>query len=260
MMHGYWLRRYGIEGSYEKLDVTPDQLAGFFDRFRKEGYVGANVTIPHKIAVMEHVDRIDDVAKAMGAVNCIWWDDGALVGGNTDALGFIGNLDEQVPGWDASAKRAVIQGAGGAARAAAYGLKTRGLEVALCNRTFSKAEKLAAELGVTAHARDKLDALLADADVVVNATSLGMVGQPPNDIDLSPLKSDAIVYDVVYVPLETGFLKAARARGLRTVDGLGMLLHQGVAGFQRWFDVRPEVTAELRNLLEDDIRASTPGA
>ena len=134
--------------------------------------------------------------------------------------------------------------------------------MALCNRTVAKAQKLAGELGqgVTAHGLDELATLLPRAELLVNATSLGMVGQPPMRIDLSPMKPSAIVYDAVYVPLETGLLKAARQRGLRTVDGLGMLLHQGVAGFEKWFGVRPDVTPELRKLLEDDIRASTPGA
>jgi shikimate dehydrogenase len=258
MMHGHWLKRHGIDATYEKLDVSPEKLEDFFNDFRSKHYIGANVTIPHKLAVMKHVDQIDNVAKAMGAVNCLWWEDGKLVGGNTDALGFIGNLDEAVPGWDKDAKRAVIIGAGGAARAAAYGLKTRGLSVALCNRTTEKAQKLATELGegVTAHRMDALAGLLADADLLVNATSLGMVGQPPLDIDLSPLKPEAIVYDVIYVPLDTTLLQAAKRMGLRTVDGLGMLLHQGVVGFNRWFNVKPEVTPELRQLLENDIRAS----
>ena len=262
MMHGYWLKRYGIEGSYEKLDVPPEALGDFFARFRKEKWVGGNVTIPHKLAVMTHVDRVDGVAQAMGAVNCMWWEDGTLVGGNTDALGFVGNLDERVPGWDKSARHAVIMGAGGAARAAAYGLKSRGLTVSLCNRTKEKAEKLAAHFGgeVSAHGIDALPQLLRNADLLVNATSLGMIGQAPLDVDLAALKSEAIVYDVVYVPLETALLKAAKARGLRTVDGLGMLLHQGVEGFRRWFGQTPEVTAELRKLLEDDIHAKTPGA
>jgi shikimate dehydrogenase len=262
MLHGYWLKRYAIDGSYEKLDVPPEQLGDFFARFRKEKYIGANVTIPHKMAVMSHVDRIDDVARAMGAVNALWWDSGSLVGGNTDALGFIGNLDVTVQGWDSDAGFTVVLGAGGAARAAAFGLKTRGFAVALCNRTVEKAQKLADELGegVTAHGPDELAKLLPEADLLVNATSLGMVGQPPTSVDLSPMKPSAIVYDAVYVPLDTGLLKAARQRGLRTVDGLGMLLHQGVAGFQKWFDIRPDVTPDLRKLLEDHIRASTPGA
>lgn len=262
MLHGYWLKRYGIAGSYERVDVPPDGLATFFDTFDEQGWVGGNVTVPHKTAVIPYLGRIDDAAEAMGAVNTIWREEDALVGGNTDSLGFMGNLDELVPGWDSTARRAVILGAGGATRAAAYGLKTRGLDVALCNRTVAKAEALAAHFGdgVSAHGLDDLDKLMRDADVLVNATSLGMVGQPPLEIDLAPLKSDAIVYDVVYVPLETALLKAAKARGLRTVDGLGMLLHQAVVGFSHWFGRTPEVTEELRTLLADDIRAKTPGA
>lgn len=262
MLHGYWLKRYGIPGSYERVDVPPEQLAAFFDRFKEVGWVGGNVTVPHKMAVIPYLDRIDDAAKAIGAVNALWWDGGALVGGNTDAMGFIGNLDELVPGWDRGARRAVILGAGGATRAAVYGLRSRGLEVALCNRTVAKAEALAAHFGkgVTGQGLDELEALMGDADLLVNTTSLGMVGQPPLAIDLAPLKPEAIVYDVVYVPLETGLLKAAKARGHRTVDGLGMLLHQAVEGFRHWFDRTPEVTGELRTLLSDDIRAKTPGA
>ena len=262
MMHGYWLKRYGIDGTYEKLDVPPETLGDFFAHLRQERYVGCNVTIPHKLAVMALVDRVDGVAQAMGAVNCIWWEGNTLVGGNTDALGFIGNLDEKIPEWDKSARRAVVMGAGGAARAAAYGLKTRGLTVSLCNRTKEKAEQLAAHIGkeVSAHGVEALSQLLRDTDLLVNATSLGMVGQPPVNMDLGILKPGAIVYDVVYVPLETELLKAAKGLGLRTVDGLGMLLHQGVEGFRRWFGKTPEVTAELRKLLEDDIRAKTPGA
>ena len=198
----------------------------------------------------------------MGAVNTLWWEDDALIGGNTDYIGFLGNIDEMVPGWDRGARRATVLGAGGAARAATYGLCGRGLEVALCNRTVAKAEALATHFGagVSAHGLDALPGLLEGCDLLVNTTSLGMVGQPPLDIDLGPLKADAIVYDVIYVPLETAMLKAAKARGHRTVDGLGMLLHQAVEGFNHWFGLRPEVTGELRSLLVDDIRAKTPGA
>jgi shikimate dehydrogenase len=262
MLHGYWLKHYGIAGSYERLDIPPADIPGFFSDFRHAGWVGGNVTVPHKTAVIPFLDRIDAAARAMGAVNTIWWDDDALVGGNTDAIGFIGNLDDRVPDWDRSARRAVILGAGGAARAAIHGLRGRGLTVALCNRTVEKAQALAAHFGegVTAHGIGDFPSLLAEADVLVNATSLGMVGQPPNETDLGPLKPGAIVYDVVYVPLETGLLRAAKARGHRTVDGLGMLLHQAVAGFRHWFGVTPNVTDELRQIIADDIRAKTPGA
>jgi len=261
MLHGYWLDRYGIAGSYERVDVAPEALENFFSTYRQNGWVGGNVTVPHKLAVIPFLDRVDAAAEAMGAVNTIWWEDGKLVGGNTDWIGFLGNLDELVPGWDGTAKQAVIIGAGGAARAAAYGLKSRGLTVALCNRTASKAQEIAAHFGgMSGHGLDTLPELLRQADVLVNTTSLGMLGKPPLEIDLTPLKSGAIVYDVIYVPLETDILKQAKTRGHRTVDGLGMLLHQAVEGFRHWFGRTPEVTQELRKLLIDDIRAKTPGA
>lgn len=261
MLHGYWLDRYGIAGSYERVDVPPEALAGFFAAYRENGWVGGNVTVPHKLAVIPFLDRIDDAAEAMGAVNTIWWADGQLVGGNTDWIGFLGNLDELVPGWDSGAKRAVIIGAGGAARAAAYGLKSRGLTVSLCNRTVSKAAEIAAHLGgMSGHGLDALPEQMKEADILVNATSLGMLGKPPLEVDLTPLKPGAVVYDVIYVPLETDILKDAKSRGHRTLDGLGMLLHQAVEGFRHWFGQTPEVTKDLRALLIDDIRAKTPGA
>lgn len=262
MMHGYWLQRMGIEGSYEKLDIHPDEIDAFFAGYREAGWIGGNVTVPHKLAVIPHLVVVDDDATAMGAVNIITWRDGKLVGGNTDALGFLGNIDELAPGWDQGAKKAVVMGAGGAARAAIYGLRQRGLEVAVCNRTLAKADLMVEQFGsgVSAHPREDIASLISDTDVLVNATSLGMVGQPPLEIDLSPLKPTAVVYDVVYVPLKTELLKQAEQRGHRTVDGLGMLLHQGVEGFRRWFGQTPEVTQELRDMLSEDIRAKTPGA
>jgi shikimate dehydrogenase len=177
-------------------------------------------------------------------------------------MGFLGNIDELVPNWAKDTKRAVVLGAGGAARAATYGLLTRGVEVAICNRTVAKAQALATHFGgaSSAHGLEDIDGLLRDCDLLVNTTSLGMVNQPPLKIDLAPLKPSAVVYDVIYVPLETDLLKTAKAKGHRTVDGLGMLLHQGTVGFSRWFGQKPEVTVELRQLLIDDIRAKTPGA
>jgi shikimate dehydrogenase len=262
MLHGYWLKRYGIDGSYERLDVPPAELDAFFAGFRAAGWAGGNVTVPHKTAVIAHAGRLDAAAEAMGAVNTLWYEGETLVGGNTDALGFLGNLDERAPGWDAKPGRAALLGAGGAARAAIYGLRQRGFTVAVFNRTPAKAEALATRFGpgVSAHGIDELAAQLSATDLLVNATSLGMTGQPPNTLDLAPLPAHAVVHDVVYAPLETGLLRAAAARGLRTVDGLGMLLHQAVAGFRHWFGKTPEVTAELRAILEADIRAKTPSA
>lgn len=260
MLHTYWLDRYGIVGSYEKVDVAPEMLDSFFSGYRDAGWVGGNVTVPHKVAVMKYLDRIDAGATAIGAVNTIWWEGDALVGGNTDWQGFLGNLDERAPGWDRTGGHAVIIGAGGAARAAAFALKSRGMTVALCNRTEDKAVEIADALGgMSGHGLDALPGLLGEADLLVNTTSLGMAGKPPLDIDLSPLKSGAVVHDIVYVPLETDLLGQAKARGHRTVDGLGMLLHQAVEGFRHWFGRTPEVTAELRERLENDIRATSPG-
>jgi shikimate dehydrogenase len=261
MLHGYWLDRLGIAGSYELVDVAPEALGDFFAAYRENGWVGGNVTVPHNLAVNPFLDKVDAAAEAMGAVNTIWWENGQLVGGNTDWIGFLGNLDELVPGWDDGAKRAVIIGAGGAARAAAYGLKLRGLSVSLCNRTPSKAEDIATHLGgMSGHGLEALAEQMKEADILVNATSLGMLGKPPLEVDLAPLKPSAVVYDVIYVPLETDLLKDAKSRGHPTLDGLGMLLHQAVEGFRHWFGEKPEVTEDLRQLLIDDIRAKTPGA
>ncbi len=261
MLHGYWLKKYGIEGSYEHAEVSPEALDGFFAGFRDAGWVGGNITVPHKLAVIPHLDRIDAAAEALGAVNTIWWEGDSLVGGNTDWIGVLGNLDELAPGWDAGGGKAVVIGAGGAARAAAYALKSRGMSVALANRTVGKAEGLAEHFGgMTGHGMDALPGLMRDADMLVNTTSLGMHGSPTLELDLTTLKPSAMVHDVIYVPLETDLLKQAKARGHRTVDGLGMLLHQAVEGFRHWFDVTPVVTPELRQMLIDDIRAKTPGA
>ena len=262
MLHGYWLDQLGIAGAYDRCDVPPENLGTFFAGLRDNGYVGGNITVPHKTAAMAHVAWVDDAAKAIGAINTIWSENGRFVGGNTDAIGFLGNLDDRAPGWGASGHVAVVLGAGGAARAAAYALLQRGFEVRLVNRTPDHARELARHFGenVIAHSWNELGAVLPRADVFVNTTCLGMLGKPPLEIDLAGLKQSAVVHDVVYVPLETGLLKAAKARGHRIVDGVGMLLHQAVAGFEHWFGVRPTVTEELRHLIEADIRATTPGA
>ena len=262
MLHGYWLKLYGIDGSYEALDIAPDEIPDFFAGFREAGWAGGNVTVPHKMAVIPYLSRIDENARAMGAVNTIWWDGEDLVGGNADSLGFMGNLDDRAPGWDHGAKKAVVLGAGGAARAVVWGLKGRGLNVVIVNRTKSKADDLAAHFGgrVASAEMGALGHELAEADILVNATSLGMVGQPHNEVDLSTLKPTATVADIVYVPLETQLLKQAAVRGHRTVDGLGMLLHQAVFGFRHWFGTTPEVTEELREMIMADIRAKTKGA
>ena len=258
MLHGYWLRTLGIEGAYELADVAPDDFAAFFRGLGANGFAGGNITKPHKEQAFRLVDRREDAADAIGAVNTVWYENGALIGGNTDWLGIVLSLDAIAPGWDKG--RALVLGAGGAARAATYGFRQRGLSVSLVNRTRARAEQLAANVpGVTVHGYDALPRLMADADVLINTTSLGQAGNPQLEIDLTNLKRSAIVYDVIYVPLETGLLKAARRAGHRTVDGLSMLLYQAVNGFSHWFGVTPKVTAEQRAILEDDIRAKTGG-
>jgi shikimate dehydrogenase len=260
MIHGYWLKRLGIAGAYELKDVAPEDFDRFLLNLAEHGYVGGNVTVPHKEAAYRLVSRRDAAAEAVGAVNTVWYENGALVGGNSDTHGFITNLDDRAPGWNVPGCRAVVLGAGGAARSAAYALSERAVEVHLVNRTVARAVELAARFGprVHAHGFDAIGRLLPEADLLVNCTSNGMVGKPRLEIDLRPLKPAAVVYDVVYVPLETELLAAARSRGNRTVDGLGMLLQQAGFGFRKWFGVTPTVTAELRALVEDDIRAKTP--
>lgn len=253
MLHGYWLRTMGIRGSYELAEVPPEGLAAFFEGMRGRGFVGGNVTVPHKVASMSFMSRLDEEARAVGAVNTIWLEDGALVGSNTDTIGFLANLDALAPGWEGPA---VVIGAGGAARAVIHGLRQRRALVHLVNRTRAKADALAERFGgVTAHDWETLPELMRGAGLLVNTSSLGMQGKPPLELDLTPLPRRAVVHDIVYVPLETRLLAEARARGHRVVDGLGMLLHQAVPGFAHWFGVIPEVTPELRALLEADISA-----
>lgn len=256
MIHGYWLAQMGIAGAYELVDRTPERFADFFTNLAANGYIGGNITVPHKEAAYRLVARRDDVAEAVGAVNTVWFEGPTLTGSNSDPYGFIANLDEQAPGWDVAGCRAVVLGAGGAARAATYALIERGTEASLANRTIGRARALAAHFGphVSAHGFDALPALIGSADLLVNCTSLGMIGNAPLEVDLAPLRRSAVVYDVVYVPLETPLLAQARARGHRIVDGLGMLLHQAGFGFEKWFGVMPKVTSELRALLEADIR------
>lgn len=260
MIHGYWLKELDIAGAYDLRDLTSGEFPGFLTRLEANGYVGGNVTVPHKEAAFRLVDTRDEAAEAVGAVNTVWLENGRLRGGNSDTHGFIANLDDQAPGWDAPSGQAVILGAGGAARSAAYALLKRRMRVALVNRTLQRAQELAAYYGpgVRACSYDALPPLLAEATLLVNCTSAGMIGKPRLEIDLEPLKTDAVVYDVVYVPLETELLAAARTRGNRTVDGLGMLLQQAGFGFHKWFGAMPVVTPALRTLVEDDIRVKTP--
>jgi shikimate dehydrogenase len=256
MIHGYWLRMLGIEGDYELVDVAPEAFPDFFRHLAERGYVGGNVTTPHKDAAFRLVDRRERPAEAIGAVNTVWYEGARLVGGNTDWVGFLANLDDVAPGWDGRGL-AVVIGAGGAARAIVYGLLDRGLDVAVVNRTPEKAHGLVRRLGrnATAHPLSDIGRLLPRTHVLTNASSLGAIGQPSLEIDLEPLHPDAIVCDINYVPLRTRLLRGAELRGHRVADGLGMLMHQAVPGFTRWFGATPRVTPELRALLEADIRA-----
>jgi len=256
MLHGYWLRTLGIEGAYEFADVAPEDFEKFFRGLKRSGFVGGNITRPHKEQAFRLVDRREPAADAIGAVNTVWYDGDALIGGNTDWLGIVLSLDAIHPGWDGSPGKVVVLGAGGSARASVYAFRQRKFSVAIVNRTFARAQKLASEFGphASAHALDALPRLLGEADVLINNTSLGQAGNPPHFVDLKDLKRSAIVYDVVYVPLETELLKKAKAAGHRVVDGLSMLLYQAVPGFTHWFGVAPKVTAEQRAILEADIR------
>lgn len=257
LLHRYWLRLYAIAGDYERIDVAPEALRDFISAMAGRGDAGCNVTVPHKQAVMPLLDGVTEAARAIGAVNTIWREKDRLRGDNTDAYGFLANLDDKAPGWDSGGGRAVILGAGGAARAAVFALLSRGFELTLVNRTRARADELARVFGaaVSVATPDDLAGHLPACNLLVNTTALGMSGKPPLVIDLASLGQGAIVHDIVYVPLETDLLRQARTLGHRTVDGLGMLIHQAVPGFERWFGVRPLPDAALRQLLEDDIRA-----
>ncbi len=254
LIHHYWLRTLGIEGGYNIEAVPPEGFAEFVLHLSTHGFVGANVTIPHKERALA-LSKPDARASAVGAANTLWYEGGELRSTNTDIEGLINNLDACAPGWDAAAD-ALVLGAGGSSRAVVFGLIERGVKrVHLANRTVERARALADQLGASVQpvSWDAIGDLLPRAGLLVNTTSLGMHGQPPLEVDVSLLPSHAVVADLVYVPLETPLLAAARARGLKTADGLGMLLHQAVRGFELWFGQRPEVTPELRALVEADL-------
>lgn len=257
LIHHYWLRTLGIEGGYNIEAVPPEGFAEFVQHLSTHGFVGANVTIPHKERALA-LTSPDARARAVGAANTLWYEGNELRSTNTDIEGFINNLDAAAKGWDATSD-ALVLGAGGSSRAVVYGLIERGIKrVHLVNRTMERARALADLFGTAVHtvAWEKLGELLPQAGLLVNTTSLGMHAQPALELDIGRLPSHAIVADLVYVPLETELLKTARARGLKTADGLGMLLHQAVRGFELWFGQRPEVTPELRALVEADLRGA----
>jgi shikimate dehydrogenase len=254
-LHGFWLARHGVDGAYLPLPVEPARFAGAVRALVDLGFAGANVTIPHKEAAFALCDTVDDVAHRAGSVNTlIFGADGKIHGTSTDGFGFVESLAEQAPGFTPADGPAVILGAGGAVRSVAAALLDAGCpRLVLVNRTVERAEALARDLGGPVEVAREPD--LRGVALLVNGTSLGMVGQPPLAIDLAPLPASAVVADMVYVPLETPLLAAARARGLRGVDGLGMLLHQARPGFEAWFGVAPKVDAELRAFVAHDIPA-----
>jgi shikimate dehydrogenase len=255
LIHNYWIKQHGLDAEYRREAVPTEQFKDFITHLAARGYVGANVTAPHKEAALA-VSEPDERALAVGAANTLWLDGSRLRSTNTDVEGFIGNLDATAPGWDRSLQSALVVGAGGAARAAVFGLLERGIgRILLVNRTAERAAALRTQLGdrVMLARWSDLDGLMAEAGLLVNTTSLGMAGQPPLTIELARLPAGAVVSDLVYAPLETALLAAARSRGLCAVDGLGMLLHQAGGGFQRWFGVRPQVTEDLRALVEADL-------
>jgi shikimate dehydrogenase len=255
LIHHHWLRKLGIDGGYNIEAVPPEGFAEFLRRLSVHGFVGANVTIPHKERALA-LTLPDERARAVGAANTLWYEGKDLRSTNTDIEGFINNLDACAAGWD-GVEDALVLGAGGASRAVIFGLVERGIKrVHVVNRTADRARALADQFGESVHAIawEKIGETLPQAGLLVNTTSLGMHGQPPLELAVEELPPQAIVADLVYVPLETPLLAAARSRGLKTADGLGMLLHQAVRGFELWFDRRPEVTEELRALVEADLR------
>jgi shikimate dehydrogenase len=256
IIHKHWLKSFGIDGDYRIEAVKPEDFAAFVASLGERGYIGANVTLPHKEQALKLADA-DARARAVGAANTLWLDGGKLRATNTDVEGFVGNLDEASPGWDRATDEALVLGAGGAARAIVFGLVDRGIRtIHLVNRTLPRAEELARQFGpsVKPAAWDQIANLLPRVTLLVNTTSLGMKGQSPLDVDVRTLPASATVAEAVYIPLDTPLLNAARARGLKTADGLGMLLHQAVRGFSLWFGQQPAVTAELRALVEADLR------
>ncbi len=302
LIHNFWLKQLNLQGAYERAHVTPNELPQFIASMQSNGYVGANCTIPHKEAVLKLCDHVSDAAKTLGAVNTIWFENNQLYGDNSDVTGFLAALDHGASGWDKRIEKAVVIGAGGAARAIIYGLVLRGIaHIYVVNRNVERAEALAKQLmfidpssvfrtpsptrgeghnlqqlvafpsplelervaqrrmrgnkfQIIPTAFSDINRTLKNADLIINTTSLGMKGQPPLEIDLSPLPASAIINDIIYVPLETPLIKAAKARKLQTVGGLDMLLYQAVSGFERWFGVRPDVTDELRQLIQNDIK------
>ena len=258
LIHNYWIKQHRLDAEYLREAVPAEKLAEFIKSMRANGYVGANVTLPHKEAVLKLSDP-DERARAVGAANALWFDDDRLRSTNTDVEGFLANLDAATPGWDRGLSTAMVLGAGGGARAVVFALLAREVgRIYVINRTAERAKALRKKFGARIQVAgwEETTGLLGGAGLLVNTTTLGMVGQPPLEFNLRCPPS-LVVADLVYAPLVTSLLASARARGLRTADGLGMLLHQAVRGFELWFGIRPQVTPELRALIEADLLKKT---
>lgn len=254
MLHNYWFEKHGVAGTYVPLAIPPERLQAALRALPSLGFSGCNLTIPLKQDAMRIVDQVDITAQKIGAISCVVVrPDGSLAGFNNDWFGFVHNILELVPDWRADAGSVAVMGAGGGARAVVYGLMERGArEIRLCNRTLARAQTLAKEFGGPIDVlpwEQRHDAIEGVA-MLVNATSQGMVGQPPLDLRLDKLARGALVSDIIYIPRETPLIASARARGNRTVTGLGMLLHQGIPAWKAWFGIEPKVTAELRAQIE----------
>ena len=257
LIHNHWFDKHGLKGRYVPLAIAPERLQAALRALPALGFAGCNLTIPHKQAAMAWVDEVHETARLIGAISCVTVRaDGSLLGSNNDAFGFMRNLKQSQPQWRASDGPAVVIGAGGGARAVCYGLLAEGVrEVHVVNRSAQAAAELAAALGsaVRIHPWQDRNDVIGGAALVVNTTSQGMVGQGQLDVSLEKLAAKAIAADIVYIPLETPFLAAARARGNAAVSGLGMLLHQGPLAWKAWFGIEPEVTDELRRLVEQSL-------
>jgi shikimate dehydrogenase len=257
LIHGFWLKHYNISGAYLRREVSIDALPELLQNFQKLGLAGANLSLPLKEAACAYVE-LDEVARKLEAVNTIWLEGNKLYGTNTDVFGFTASLDEQTPNWRNALSNVAILGAGGASKAVIYALLQAHAEsITLFNRTLSRAENLGLRFGKTVKSKtwNEFSEFLPSVSLLVNATSLGMKGQETLQLDMGKLPKSAIVADIVYTPLETNLLRDARREGLATADGLAMLLHQAVPGFERWFGVKPQVTRQLRDLISADLQA-----
>ncbi len=256
LIHNYWLKLHGIDGQYDRMAVEPAMVRDFLARLEENGFAGCNVTLPHKEAAFACVEAADEATKRLGVVNTVFLRNGRTLGTSTDGEGFMANLAENAAGCSVRSERVVLLGAGGAAMAIAGALADAGAgEIVVANRTAERVEILRRKFGsvIVPVEWEKRGNILAECRLLVNTTALGMKGQQPLELDLARLGQEAIVADIVYTPLETALLKAAKVRGNRTAGGLGMLLHQAVGGFELWFGVRPTVTRELYALVARDV-------